>query len=124
VSAKLKGKGVRPEVKLIPENGLLNIGGVVLGESCEKTFKVQNISNFTVKFKIVSKAHGINNQNSSKVFSYIPSEAFIEAHKEVEIKLIFKPDRISEKFFELISIDVPKQKDEKKLFIWGYCFPR
>jgi hypothetical protein len=31
----------------------------------------------------------------------------VEAHKEIEIKLIFKPDRISEKFFELVEIEVP-----------------
>lgn len=34
VSAKLIGKGVRPSVKVEPEDGLLNIGGVVLGEKC------------------------------------------------------------------------------------------
>lgn len=32
VSAKLKGVGVRPEVKVNPENGLVPLGGVVLGE--------------------------------------------------------------------------------------------
>lgn len=34
VSAKLIGKGVRPMVKVEPENNLLSIGGVVLGETC------------------------------------------------------------------------------------------
>lgn len=32
VSAKLIGKGVRPSVTIEPENGLLYMGGVVLGE--------------------------------------------------------------------------------------------
>jgi hypothetical protein len=54
-------------VNLNPENGLLNLGGIVLGETCEKTFKVQNISNFTVKFKIASKIKGIQNTNGSQV---------------------------------------------------------
>lgn len=107
MSAKLKGKGVRPEVKVVPENLLMNIGGVTLGESCEKTIKVENISHFAIKFKITSNAHGIYNSNGSKVFSFIPSEASIDALKSVDIKVIFKPDRISEKFFELITIDVP-----------------
>ena len=103
----LKGKGVRPEVKVTPENLLINIGGIVLGESCEKIIKIENISNFAIKFKVVSNCHGIYNLNGSKVFSYIPSEAQIEALKSIEVKLIFKPDRVSEKFFELITIDVP-----------------
>lgn len=98
----------------------MNVGGVVLGESCERSFSIKNISNFVIKLKIVSKAHGIYNKNGSKVFSFIPSEAIIKAHEEIEIDtgnidfrilyfhcIIFKPDRISEKFFELVTIDVP-----------------
>lgn len=124
VSAKLIGKGVRPQVQVTPEDGLINIGGVVLGESCEKTFTVQNISNFAVKFKIAEKVSGINNKSGTSVFSFIPSEAQIEANQSMEIKVIFTPDRISEKFFTLIGVDIPFQKDEKKIFLWGSCYSR
>lgn len=89
MSAKLKGKGVRPEVKIVPENGLLNVGGVVLGEKVEKSFKVLNVSNFPIKFKVASISHGIYNKFGSKVFSFSPSEAQIEANKEMEIKVTF-----------------------------------
>lgn len=58
VSTILKGKGVRPEVKVVPENGLVNVGGVVLGEYCERTFKILNVSNFAIKFQLLSKAKG------------------------------------------------------------------
>ncbi len=74
--------------------------------------------------KIISKAHGIYNKNGSKVFSFIPSEAIIDAHEEIDINIIFKPDRISDKFFELVTVDVPNQKDEKQLFVYGSCYPR
>lgn len=50
MSAKLKGIGVRPEVRVIPENGLISVGGVVLGEYAERTFKITNVSNFPIKF--------------------------------------------------------------------------
>ena len=50
VSAKLKGIGVRPEVKVVPENGLIPFNGVVQGESAERTFKITNVSNFPIKF--------------------------------------------------------------------------
>jgi hypothetical protein len=59
VSVKLKGKGVKPEVQVLPEDGLLNFGGLVLGEITERTFKVKNISNFDVKMKIVTKLKGL-----------------------------------------------------------------
>jgi hypothetical protein len=42
----LKGKGVRPEVQIEPENGLVNMGGVLLDEHSEKTIKIKNICNF------------------------------------------------------------------------------
>lgn len=124
VSTKLKGVGVRPEVKLVPEEGLLNVGGVLLGEYVEKTFQIQNVSNFPIKFQLVSKAKGTQNLNGTQVFSFIPSEAIIPARQEMNVKLIFKPDRISDRLYELISIDVPNQKLEKRLFIWGSCYNR
>lgn len=120
--SKTKGKrllifinflGVKPEVQVIPEDGLLNIGGVVIGESCERSFQIKNISNFEIKLKIISKGHGLYNKNGSKVFSFIPSEASIEAHESIDVNIIFKPDRVSEKFFELITVYVPNQKAEK-----------
>ena len=58
MSTKLKGVGVRPEVKLIPEDGLLNVGGVIIGEYVEKSFEISNVSNFPIKFSLLSKAKG------------------------------------------------------------------
>jgi len=124
VSVKLRGSGVNPEVKLIPETGLLNAGGVLLGEYVEKTFTIQNLSNFQLSFKLVSKAKGVQNKQGSQVFSYIPSEGKIQAHKTLDVKVIFRPDRVSENFYEVVTIDVPHQKDEKSLFLAGMCFPR
>jgi hypothetical protein len=46
VSCILKGKGVRPEVVIEPESGLIPIGGVLLDEFAEKTIKIKNICNF------------------------------------------------------------------------------
>lgn len=52
VSVLLKGIGVRPEVKVEPEDRLLNFGNVLLGETAEKTFTVQNVSSFPVSFTL------------------------------------------------------------------------
>ena len=38
VSVLLKGTGVRPEVKITPEDGILPFGNVLVGEQSEKTF--------------------------------------------------------------------------------------
>ena len=50
VSVYLKGCGVRPEVSIEPEEGLLNFGNIIVGEIYEKSFKIKNISYFAVKF--------------------------------------------------------------------------
>ena len=93
----------RPEVRLTPENGLLNAGNVVLGEYAEKTFKVQNVSNFAFDVKLRSLNKGIQNQNRSEVFAFIPSEFSIQSQEEIDIKVIFKPDRVSERFHQSVN---------------------
>ena len=50
VSVFMKGCGVRPEVNIEPEEGLLNFGNILVGETYEKSFKIKNVSSFAVKF--------------------------------------------------------------------------
>ena len=38
VSVLLKGTGVRPEVKITPEDGIIPFNNVIVGETAEKTF--------------------------------------------------------------------------------------
>jgi hypothetical protein len=56
VSVALKGRGVKPEVTISPENGLISFSNVVLGETTEKTFDITNISSFPVNFNFVNLA--------------------------------------------------------------------
>lgn len=55
VSVLLKGTGVRPEVKIDPEDGILPFGNVLVNESVEKTFTIQNVSSFPVNFNLESQ---------------------------------------------------------------------
>jgi hypothetical protein len=48
----MKGCGVRPEVSIEPEEGLLNFGNILVGEVYEKTFKIKNVSSFAVRFEL------------------------------------------------------------------------
>ena len=59
VSVYMKGSGVRPEVNIEPEDGLLSFGNVLVGETVEKTFKIKNISSFAVKFNLKSECNGV-----------------------------------------------------------------
>ena len=59
VSVFMKGCGVRPEVNIEPEDGLLQFGNVLVGETVEKVFKIKNISSFAVKFSLKSECSGV-----------------------------------------------------------------
>jgi len=80
LTVTLKGKGVRPEVKLDPENQLLNAGAVLYGDYMEKTFTIQNISNFKLNFVLENLARGIQNRTGDRVFTFTPQEGDIEAN--------------------------------------------
>ena len=44
--------------------------------------------------------------------------------KEYEVKIIFQPDHDSDHFFTILLVDVPNQKEEKEIFIRGWCYSR
>ena len=54
VSVNLKGTGVRPEVTITPEEGLISFSNILLGENSERSFTIQNVSSFPVNFELVS----------------------------------------------------------------------
>jgi hypothetical protein len=67
---------------------------------------------------------GINNSNSSSAFSYIPSTGAIAAHGTTEVKVRFKPDRISEKYYEKVRVHVEEQKEVKHFYLTASAYPR
>lgn len=77
VSVNMKGIGVRPEVHLDPEEGLISFGNVLINENVEKTFKIENISSFPVKFELKSEASGVGNKKKTVPFMLVPSTATI-----------------------------------------------
>lgn len=85
----LKGTGVRPEVKVEPEDRLINFRDVLLGEFSERTFTIENISSFPVNFNLNSMASGIMNKSKQYPFTLIPSQGTIAAHTSYEVKVIF-----------------------------------
>lgn len=59
VSVNLKGQGVKPEVKIEPEDGLLNFKNVLIGETTEDEFLIKNVSSFPVTFTLQSQVSGV-----------------------------------------------------------------
>lgn len=115
---------MNPEVMIEPEEGILDIGACMPGHRIQKKFKIKNVSNFALDFKLDKLVSGLQNTNGMEAFIFLPSEGKIPAFGEVEVIARFQPDRVSEQYFHLIVIDVPNQKNAKEIFLRGFCYPR
>lgn len=124
VSVNLKGTGVRPEVKIVPDTGLLDFGNVLVGEWVEKTFEIENVSSFPVNFDLVSKVSGVENQKKQVPFTLIPARGSIKANSTYEVKIIFQPDHVSNHFFNVLLIDIPNQVNAKSVYLRGHAYTR
>jgi len=89
VSVDLKGTGVRPEVNIEPDDGLITFSNILVNENSEKTFKISNVSSFPVNYKLVSEAAGVDNLSKKRPFLLIPSEGTIQAMQTYTVKIIF-----------------------------------
>ena len=124
VSVSLRGRGVRPQLKLEPEDGLVNMGNTIVADTIEKTITLKNLVTFPFEFNFKKHAKGVQNINGLVNFTYIPQEAKIEPGKDLQIKIRFNPDHYSERYFEHVLIDVPNQIEPKELYIAGNCWKR
>ena len=109
---------------MTPENGILSLGGILAEESIERSFRFKNNTEFSVKFSLEIVKMGLLNKDQMNAITFTPQEGSIEANKEVEIRARFKPDRVSQLYYNLLKINVPEQKNPKSIYIFGYSFPR
>ena len=124
VSVFMKGSGVKPEVQIEPEEGLLSFGNILVGETYEKSFRIKNISSFQVQFKLMSEVCGVENKKKQVPFLLVPQQALIPANETFEVKIIFQPDFASNDFFDILLIDIPNQKDPKRVYLRGQAHDR
>lgn len=124
VSVLVKGIGVRPEVKITPEDGLIPFGNVLQGEHTEKTFTIQNVSSFPVNFTLESLVKGELNQSRKVPFLMIPSQGTVPANSNYDVKIVFQPDHFSDNYFDVLLIDIPNQINAKKIYLRGQGYQR
>ncbi len=123
---KLKGIGVQPEIEILGiENNVLFMGNSMVYNFLEKSFEIQNKSNFSVDYDIKVLKSGKKNKNGYKPFTYVPYKGCINANGKITIKISFFGDHQDFlNFFELILIDVPNQKKPNKIYIQAACWNR
>jgi hypothetical protein len=124
VSVNLKGTGVRPEVTILPADGLINFGNVLVGEAFEKSFTIKNVSSFPVNFQLLSQVSGVENVKKKLPFILVPSQGTIKANSDYEVKVVFQPDNVNNNFFDVLLIDIPNQVNAKSVYLRGQSYPR
>ena len=123
-SVLLKGIGVRPEVRIDPQDGLIYFANLLVNEQAEKEFVIKNVSSFPVKFSLIKKAEGIVNKKGLSNFTFIPSEGIVPSSSSLKVKIIFNPDRVSNHYFQILKLEVPNQVKEQMIYVRGFSYRR
>jgi NAD(P)H-hydrate repair Nnr-like enzyme with NAD(P)H-hydrate epimerase domain len=130
---KLIGHGVSPKLSVDPEDGMMDMGHIVTGESIEKTFTLTNCSVFPLDFHIKPVARSNEKQlsdehtcfSNSTAFKCVPEEATIPAGEQKEVKMIFSADHERpHAYTTTFLIDVPNQEVDHLVTATGRCWAR
>ncbi|XP_033763578.1 cilia- and flagella-associated protein 74-like isoform X1 [Pecten maximus] len=147
----LAGKGVNPVVDLsMPmENGVFNMGAVLVSEYVEKTFKMQNSSSLSIDYcmkleslsllrhtkgqelpefvkrdKKAKSQVGTQNNSGQNVFDLVPSEGTIPPGGTTEVTVTFAPDHPSDYYSDGIKIELFGKEESHSFKIVGMAKPR
>lgn len=126
---RLKGTGIIPKVQFPFENELLDMGCILAGDFCQKSFKLENESALDIDYSIKldsksemtsnpfqfpysisrelsgKKEAGTSNYNGFDVFDFVPVEGKIPAGGSKEILVTFAPDHESDNYSDIVSIE-------------------
>ena len=84
-TVRLIGQGVEPVLQVTPEDGKVDLGQVLAGDSASKTITLKNCSVFPLTYNIVGRGMMPTNYNGTSVFSCIPESAVIEPNATQEV---------------------------------------
>ena len=128
-SVLLVGQGVEPVLEMNPENGKVDLGQVLAGDSSTKTITLKNLSVFPLKYNIVSRGNVPTNYNGTSVFACVPQSASIQPGETQEVQVTVRPDHeLAVPFKCLMVVRVPtadeKKAVEKTLYLSAQCWQR
>jgi hypothetical protein len=126
VQVQLKGKGVRPVLKIKPEDGILQLGSVIYNKACsdytEKTLEIENDSPFELCYKMETLISADPNHVGPPPFTLTPSTGVVPGNSSKTVKVVFRPHRPLAVFREKILVNVPNQREPTYVYLYGHCF--
>lgn len=104
VAVRLHGQGVVPKLRLVPEEGLIDMGDVVVGGSSSRNMTVHNDSSFPVTFNVQPQSKGERNIKGLTEFFVVPGVCTIEPNSSQDITINFCPDHSSQRFAAVMDV--------------------
>jgi len=128
VQVQLKGKGVRPVLKIKPENGILQLGSVIYSKGCtdytEQSLEIENDSPFELCYKLETLLPADPNHIGPSAFTLTPSTGTVPGNGSKTVKVVFRPHRPLPVYREKLLVNVPNQKVPTYVYLYGHCFER
>jgi len=126
VQVPLKGKGVRPVLKIEPEDGVIHMGSVVYSKAAKdyttEKFVIRNESPFELNYKLETLIRADPNHTGPAPFTLTPAAGTVEANGSKTVTVTFRPHRPLGLFREKLLVNVPNQKEPTFVYLYGHCF--
>ncbi|XP_073247249.1 cilia- and flagella-associated protein 74-like [Porites lutea] len=132
---RLKGRGVQPVISLSVEDGVLDLGDALVGDTISSSFKISNTSELSINYSLKldslsplrhSRAQilprflppfndmtetqrhvlGPSNYNGMAVFDCVPAKGVIGPGESKEITISFNPDHASELYADEVAVEI------------------
>merc|ERR1719502_2002565 len=128
VQVQLKGKGVRPVLKIKPEDGILQLGSVIYSKGCndytEQFLVIENDSPFELCYKLETLLQADPNHVGPPAFTLTPSTGVVAGNSTQTVKVVFRPHRPLAVYREKLLVNVPNQKKPTYVYLYGHCFEK
>jgi hypothetical protein len=126
VQVQLRGKGVRPVLKIKPESGILHLGSVVFSKAgtdyTTAKLEIDNESPFELGYRLESDIPAEQHHQGVPPFTLTPSSGVVKGHSQKEVTVTFRPHRPLLLFKEKLLVNVPNQKEATYVYLNGHCF--
>jgi hypothetical protein len=126
VQVPIRGRGVRPVLKIEPENGVIHMGSVVYSKAGKdfttSQLVVRNDSAFELFYSLETVVPVQENHSGAPPFTLTPATGTVQANGEKVVTVTFRPHRPLTVFKEKILVNVPNQKENTYVYLYGHCF--
>jgi len=126
VQIPLHGRGVRPVLRIEPEDGVIHLGAVVYGRDCkdytQAKLEIKNESPYELCYDLETVIQADPNHVGPSPFSLSPSTGVVEANGRKTVVVTFRPHRPMGVFRGKVLVNVPNQKEQTYVYLYGHCF--